>query len=76
MAVEIKLLGTADDADAMTMERTIKGYEPMIREMSASLAVLGDDSTMDTLRRDIDDMNAVAALKTGDRGLAHNRSRR
>ena len=52
---------------ATTMERTIRGYESMIREMSASLDVLGDDSTMDTLRRDIDDLSAVAALKTGER---------
>lgn len=67
MAAEIGLLGTADDADATTMERTIKDYESMIREMSASLDVLGDDSTMDTLRRDIDDLSAMSALKTGER---------
>jgi hypothetical protein len=67
MAAEITLLGTAGGPGATTMERTIRGYESMIRGMSASLDVLGDDSTMDTLRRDIDDMNAVAALKTGER---------
>jgi hypothetical protein len=67
MAAEIGLLGTAGGPGATTMERTIKGYESLIREMSASLDVLGDDSNMETLRRDIDDMNAVAALKTGER---------
>ena len=49
------------------MERTIKDYESLIREMSASLDVLGDDSTMETLRRDIDNMSAVVTLKNGER---------
>jgi hypothetical protein len=67
MAAEIGLLNATGDPGATTMERTIKGYESMIREMSASLDVLGDDSTMETLRRDIDDMSAVAALKSSER---------
>lgn len=67
MAAEITLLDATGDPGVKTMERTIKGYESMIHAMSASLDVLGNDSITETLRRDIDALSAVAALKTGER---------
>lgn len=65
MAAEITLLDATGDPGVKTMERTIKGYESMIHEMSASLDVLGNDSTTETLRREIDALSAMAVLKSG-----------
>lgn len=68
LAVERVLLDRAGAGTLESINNTLTRHESIIDGLSRSVNVLAasDDNTS-ALRRDIDDMNAVAALKTGER---------